>query len=112
MEKSDFVRVAGAAKPFGEYESKSGGFRRRSGPAVGWLGGGGCVVVVCCPRRYCRVVSSPSHSTIGSVSTVLKQVSFVGRREIAGKFEIVSSEFSVGIVVSDDARFGLLGLWW
>lgn len=25
MEKSDFVRVAGAAKPFGEYESKSGG---------------------------------------------------------------------------------------
>lgn len=24
MEKSDFVRVAGAAKPFGEYENRSG----------------------------------------------------------------------------------------
>lgn len=35
-----------------------------------------------------------------------------GRREIGGKFEIVSSEVSVGPVVSDDARFGLLGLWW
>lgn len=62
---------------WGIREQERRGFRRRSGPAVGWLGGGGCaVVVVCCPRRYCRVVvSSPSHSTVGSVSTVLKQVS-------------------------------------